>query len=186
MRQGTASTLGFAFEPFQDLRVGQMTAIPGEEVVGGNGGGNGQVHGVASGFGRQATCGEEEAGQFLGVGADRCARECGQERQSAPDLFWVPPAGFDHDFLGGQAGKARATPLPPVSRYLLVGRCDQVTARIGHQIANNARLNVNSFHLCRSETLLLPALPGQGCGGDTGAGRFAACAGGRAEGKAKG
>jgi hypothetical protein len=48
---------------------------------------------------------------------------------------------------------------------LLVGRCDQVTARIGHQIADDARLNVNSFHLCRSETLLLLALPGQGCGG---------------------
>ncbi len=39
-----------------------MTAIPGEEVVGSNGGGNGQVEGVAGGFGRQATCGEEEAG----------------------------------------------------------------------------------------------------------------------------
>ena len=130
-----------------------MAAIPSEEVVGGNSGGNGQVHGVTSGFGRQATCGEEEAGQFLGVGADRCARKRGQDRQSAPDLFWVSPAGFDHDFLGGQAGKARATPLLPVSRYLLVGRCDQVTARIGHQIANDACLNVNSFHMCRNGTL---------------------------------
>jgi hypothetical protein len=32
-------------------------------------------------------------------------------------------------------------------------------------IADDARLNVNSFHLCRSETLLLLALRGQGCGG---------------------
>ena len=67
MRQRTASTLGFAFEPFQNLRVGQMAAIPSEQVVGGNGGGNGQMHGVASGFGRQATCGEEEAGQFQAI-----------------------------------------------------------------------------------------------------------------------
>ena len=165
MGQGTASTLGFAFEPFEDLRVGQMTAIPGEKVVGSDGGGNGQMHRVASGFGRQAACGKEEAGQFLGVGTDRCARKRGQDRQSALDLFRVPPAGFDHDFLGGQAGKARAPPPPPVSRYLLVRRCDQVTAGIGHQIAYDACLNVNGFHLCSTEKLFLLALRGQGSRG---------------------
>jgi hypothetical protein len=43
--------------------------------------------GFASGFGRQATCGEEEAGCFLNVGADRCARKRRQDRQSVLDLF---------------------------------------------------------------------------------------------------
>jgi hypothetical protein len=30
--QQSASTLGFAFEPLQDLRVGEMTAIPRQKV----------------------------------------------------------------------------------------------------------------------------------------------------------
>ena len=68
-----------------------MTAIPSEEIIADNRGGSGQMHGVASGFGRQATGGEEDAGQFQGVGADRCARK------------------------GGQASKVRAMLLPPVS-----------------------------------------------------------------------
>ena len=73
-----------------------------------------------------------------------------------------------------------ASALPPASRYLLVRRCDQVTARIGHQIADDDRLNVNNFHLCPRETLLLLGLRRQGCGGDW-CRLFAACAGGRAE-----
>jgi hypothetical protein len=60
-------------------------------------------------------------------------------------------------------------------------RGDQITARIGHQIADDAGLDVNSFHLCRSETLLLLVLRGQGWA-DTGKGRFAAWAGGRSTG----
>jgi len=100
-----------------------MTAIPSEEVVGGNGGGKGQMHGVASGFGRQATCGEEEAGQFLGVGADRCARKRGQDRQPAPDLFRVPP-GWLRSRLPGRPGRqssrdAAATSLASLAGWLL-------------------------------------------------------------------
>ena len=72
-----------------------------------------------------------------------------------------------------------ASALPPASRYLLVRRCDQITAQIGHQIADDDRLNVNSFHLCPSEILLLLGLRRQGCGGDW-CRLFAACAGGRA------
>ena len=39
MRQGASRTLGFAFEPFENLRVGQMTPVPGKEVIGSHGGG---------------------------------------------------------------------------------------------------------------------------------------------------
>ena len=70
-----------------------MTAIPGEQVVSGNGGGNGQVHGVASGFGRQATCGEEKAGQFLGVGADLGA--AGKTRELAATMQRLAALGLE-------------------------------------------------------------------------------------------
>jgi hypothetical protein len=48
--------------------------------------------------------------------------------------------------LGSQAGEAGAASLPPVARNLLVRRRDQITARLGHQVTDHARLNVNGLH----------------------------------------
>lgn len=73
MRQGPADALGLAFEPLENLRIGQMAAIPGEQIIGGNGGGNGQVNRVARSLGRQTARREEEAGELLGVRTGRHA-----------------------------------------------------------------------------------------------------------------
>ena len=138
-----------------------MATVPSEQIIGGNRRGYGQMHGVAGGFGRQAARGEKEASQFFGIRADGHARERGEHLQSPSDLFRIAPAGFRDDFLRGQTGEVRAALLPPIARDLLVGRREQITTGCRHQVADDARLDVNGFHLPDGGTLGRASWAGQ-------------------------
>lgn len=137
----------------EELGIGDVRAVPGQEVVDAVDGSDSDVKGVRQGLGRKKVLRDDIEAELLRRLRQLENGDVGQQSHSARDGLRVAPAGFLDDERGHEKLEVPLARPPPVLSYLLVPGNDEVSRRSRGEVADDGCFEVNA---CGHADMLAP------------------------------
>ena len=122
--------------------IGDVAAVPGQQVLTAVNGGDRDVSSIACRFARDRPFRDQVLGQFQYLATDRQYRNLSKEFQALTSEQGVSSSYFLNHKLRNLQLELGAARFPPIARNLLMGGDQEIAARPSDQIARNRRFEV--------------------------------------------
>lgn len=129
----------------RDLGVGQVAAIPREEVIDVVDRCYGDMSCIADGVRRNRSACQDCPGQRLGLSRNLKKWKISKHAHPLSNLLWITGRRFIDDNLGNETPELSSAITPPILGCLLVCSNKEIATRTSHQVTDERRFQVDGF-----------------------------------------